>query len=802
MLCACASFAQPYKFGCHLFRQPSTHIHSPQANSDRDIQDVIARSDTFDILNYDIAIDVTDYTNRVLRAVTTITYTPLITQLSIGFDLMDTLTVDSVTANGSPLPFSHSSDVLRIQLPEASVGSTYALTAYYHGHGTRDPDWGGFYFESGYIYNLGIGLSTIPPNFGKVWYPCFDSFVERATYAYHVKSSGTFRAHCQGTFLGEQQLAGDTVIRSYSFDQPIPTHIAAIAVADYQDSSFVHTGAYGDVPITLTAKPAVLNAMVSKFTSIGDAIDAYEFWYGPYPYQRVGYVLTTDGALEIATNIAYPDFMPSQSLFENRHLFGHELGHHWWGDLVTPHTHNDMWLKEGPAEYSAHLLEEWIGGEQAFIDVVKDNQVYVLEQAHLQDGGFQALSPMPDPIIYGLHTYYKGAAVMHNLRGYLGDTLFRQAMHNVLIDHANSTLSATGFQDALQQATGVDMAPFFNDQVFTPGFSVFTVRSMNAQNNGGLWSVDLQLQQRLRAAPAFHEQVPLDLTLIGANWQRQEFHIVAGGEFSNVNVQADFEPVMAVLNGHNRLNQARMDLEFTIHPGVSFPSLVKRTDFRLFQNTIVDSTLMRVEHIWAGPDQDNMDWGIYQISSTHYWNVDGIWPEGTLLNARIYYHGADSTGLDQDLFSTSEDNAILVYRAAPTDPWQLYPDYTLSAGNLNDGSGYIKIDVLRKGQYAFAKGNVLASINSLNQSNEDALQVLPNPANNALTARGHAHGSEILAFDVFAANGELVQRSSAPVMDRFEKRLDVADLSIGEYFLRVLDAKGGTFGEARFTVAR
>ena len=40
------------------------------------------------------------------------------------------------------------------------------------------------YFASDLIYNLGIGLTTIPPNFGRVWYPCFDNFVERATYTY------------------------------------------------------------------------------------------------------------------------------------------------------------------------------------------------------------------------------------------------------------------------------------------------------------------------------------------------------------------------------------------------------------------------------------------------------------------------------------------------------------------------------------------------------------------------------------------------------------------------------------------
>ncbi|MEO8588707.1 MAG: M1 family aminopeptidase, partial [Flavobacteriales bacterium] len=414
--------AQPNPYGCHYFRNHG-HTNAPLTAAERtQIDETIARSDTFDILHYDIAIDVTRYSAHTIFAATTVDYRALMPdQTYIRFDLLS-LVVDSVTSPDGPLTFAYDGSFLRVDLPVAPVvGEEHALTVHYHGDPHRDPDWGGFYFESNYIYNLGIGLTTIPPNFGKVWYPCFDSFVERATYTYHVKSAGTYRLHGQGTFLGEEQLLGDTVIRSYELPQPITTHLSAIAVANYQDSVYIHTGANGDIPVTLTAKPANLAGMVSRFGDLGSAIDALEYWYGPYPYGRVGYVLTTDGALEIPTNVAYPDFMTTQSVSSNRGLFTHELGHHWWGDVVTPHIHNDMWLKEGPAEYSAHLIEEWIGGEAAFVKVVKDNQLYVLKQAHVDDGGFQPLSPMPDEYIYGTHTYYKGAAVVHNLRGYLGD---------------------------------------------------------------------------------------------------------------------------------------------------------------------------------------------------------------------------------------------------------------------------------------------------------------------------------------------------------------------------------------------
>ena len=34
----------------------------------------------------------------------------------------------------------------------------------------------------------------------------------------------------------------------------------------------------------------------------------------------------------------------------------HELAHHWWGDLVTCETAEDMWINEGMASFSEGLF--------------------------------------------------------------------------------------------------------------------------------------------------------------------------------------------------------------------------------------------------------------------------------------------------------------------------------------------------------------------------------------------------------------------------------------------------------------
>ena len=806
ILLSVLSLAQPTQRtlgGCHHTRNKAGKMKELSLQEKQLLNESIARSDTFDILRYTIAIDVTRYNAQEIAATTTIDFAPLMdNQSHLRLDLYN-LTVDSVIQNAVALPFTYDANILTVNFPESLVnGDTSRIAVSYHGEPYQDPVWGGFYFESNYIYNLGIGLSTIPPNFGRVWYPCFDSFVERATYEYHVKSAGTYRAHCQGEFLGETIVAGDTVIRSFAFNQPIPTHLSAIAVAAYQDFDYVHTGAFGDVPVRLTAKAPALGPMQSAMVNVGGAIDALEYWFGPYAWERVGYILTTDGALEIPTNIAYPQYMVDESIISNNNLLSHELGHHWWGDIVTPHIHNDMWLKEGPAEYCSHLLTEWLYGQEDFVDQVKTNQLDVLRNAHIDDEGFYALSPMPDPVIYGTHTYYKGASVMHNLRAYMGDELFRTAMTAMQTNHMYEDVTPEQFRDYLEEASGLELNDFFDDQVFQSGFSVMVVDSAIVVPTNNSFDVAVHIQQKLRECPQFYQHVPLDVTFVSADNQREEFEVEVNGQFTTVNLPCSFEPAMVILNGHNRLTQARMDHEFMVYTDQSLYPVLPYVDFRFSRENVVDSSLIRIEHIWAAPDQQPLGEGIFQISNTHYYTVDGLWNAGDFYTGRIYYNGSLATDLDVELYNAGEEQAVLLYRPDASHAWEIYPDFTLGAGTLSNGDGSFVIDTLRRGQYAFANGDVSVAMKPIADDQTAHWLMFPNPATNAITVSGDYPVREVALFDVYASNGRFLQRSSGYVGPGMTKTLDVSALSDGQYVLQVYLPSGETLSSRQFQVVR
>ncbi|MEO8589651.1 MAG: T9SS type A sorting domain-containing protein, partial [Flavobacteriales bacterium] len=389
----------------------------------------------------------------------------------------------------------------------------------------------------------------------------------------------------------------------------------------------------------------------------------------------------------------------------------------------------------------------------------------------------------------------------HNLRGYLGDEVFRQAMHDVQTNYANTTITAEGFKDALEAVTGEDLDPFFDAWVFAPGFAAFEVRDWDYEIVGPTVVVTASIGQKLYGTTQYHNEVPLDFTVISSSGAVFETSIVASGLESSVVVNCPFIPAMIVLNRHNRLNQSRMDDEITLVPGETFNTILPYTQFRIYENTLVDSTLVRIDHMWSGPDQTPVAEDIISLSTTHYYNVDGLWPEGTSLRGRLYYYGSTVNDLDHDLIDGDETGMVLAWRPNATATWQVYWDQTVNTGSVTNETGYITMNTLEKGQYAFAKGTIAIGLAELS-GDVGEMELYPVPTDRDLTVSGSAPGNSTIWFDVFSTEGRLVQRSTQKAAGAFTSTLDLSDLAKGTYVLRAMTTTGKLIGTRRFEVAR
>lgn len=797
-------FAQPIPefHACHQAKWEHKRV-KPSPEDQKTILAGIERSDTFDILHYDINIDATNYVGKILKGKTTVHFKAKMDNLNtIRFDFT-TLKIDSVERLGDgPLIYTYNDPFVDIQLNKTlDTGQEDSITITYSGTPYQDPVWGGVYFESNYIYNLGIGLSSNPPNFGRVWYPCFDNFVERATYDITVLTNQGRKAYCVGTFLGEQKIGTDSISRHYQMKQLLPTYLTNFAAANYAEVNFEHTTPLGIVPVQLVAKPGDTTDMKKSFSNIGADLEVMEKWFGKYVWERIGYSLTTVGAMEHPTNISYPDNVILNGTKSNETLMAHEFGHNWWGNLTSPKTEFDMWIKEGNAEYASHLFLEYVYGRDKFVDAVKSNHLNVLRQAHQADGKYEPLSGISFENIYGRTTYWKGAAVMHNMRGYMGDSLYSIGMKSILEKYPYSAIDAAQFRDQLTSGSGVDMTSFFDDQIYQPGFAGFQIDSLEyLPPIINTKPVAVHVTQKLRHANHLYHNVPIEISFYAKNWQRIVKNIMVSGEHSTsvVELPLDFVVEYAVLNEDNKLNYARMQSNSKVK--LKAPVTMPYVEFSFKVNQIKDTALISVEHQWIAPDPIKNNPENAKISSTHYWIVNGLLPEGFQASATMEYkNSAANAFLDSDLVSVTEDSLILVYRKSPKEDWRKYPYYTKVMLSPKDGQGYLKIDTLLMGQYAYANGNLpLVAVKEV-QNHTESLNVYPNPAQNLLFVDGNLHAGayQIQIFDALGKKliSQNAIKSGAPL------QISLSTLEDGLYFIQLAKANK-IVGTAKFIVKK
>jgi aminopeptidase N len=686
------------------------------------------RSDSVDILHYDLDLRIPNLNTPWIGGACTVRLVPRLPGVQhLRLDL-EGLSVDSVKAGAAHLSYEHLGPALHLQLP-APLGpaDTLSVTVWYGGQPLVDASgWGGFYFNTGHAFNLGVGFAADPHNYGRVWHPCFDNFTERATYSFRVTTPVGRPAFCNGYLVGES-VNGTQLTRLWRLDEPIPTYLACVAAADYavvRQQFPLEAG--GTVPVELVARPADTTDLKNSFARLSDAVACFEHWYGPYRWNKVGYSIVpfNSGAMEHATNIAYPGFAVDGSLgYED--LMAHELSHHWWGDLATCTTAEDMWLNEGIASYSEHLFAGWTGGPEAYREAVISNHLSTLGGAHLDEGGYRAVSGVPHQYTYGRHVYNKGASVMHNLRGYLGDSLLRAGLRQALDQAAFDDHSSADFRDRLSAATGRDMTAFFDDWVFAPGYADYLVDSVRTVPTGGLFQTTVRVRQKRLATTHFHTGVPLDVTFIGPNHQRTVRRAEFSGELSDATFALPFAPRWVLVNAEHQmcLAQSFHELRFA----ATGPQILQRAKMNLNVTALPDTAWLRATHHYTAPDDAQAAANGWRLSGTRFWEVHADLPTGTQIRGVFAYNGNPALAYnDNDLLFVNDDSLALLWRPGPQSPWQEYPSYSRVVQGPQ--SGLIVANDLREGQYVLANIDRLTGLDPApRRDRTHRILVRPNP---------------------------------------------------------------------------
>lgn len=697
----------------------------------------------FEILHQRIELDLT--VHNTLKASCLVRTTPRQPGLSIvPLDLL-ALTVDSVSSPTGPLVFTHVGETLGIDLgTEATLDDTLEFTVHYRGSPALDPSgFGGFYLTATHAYNLGVAFQSVPHSYGRAWFPCVDNFTERNSYEFVVRTANGRKAWCNGHLVSETALGGDTLIRHWRMDETMPAYLASVAASDYTvvRDTFPSIGG-GPIPVELVARAPDTTNMKASFIHLRDAFDAFEDWFGPYRWNKVGYVLTPQGAMEHSTSVHYPSFIANGNL-QYEGIMAHELAHQWWGDLVTCDRAEEMWINEGFAEYLSFLFEEWVYGPGKYRQLVKSNHRKMVHRAHLIDQGWWALSEVPQQWTYGEHSYNKGADACHTLRGYLGDDLFRTGLMSFLQAHAFQPVNSEMMRDHLTQVTGVDMTDFFTDRIQRPGWSSFEVDSFSVGvHGGGTWPVTVHVQQKLRGPAQWHHNVPLRVTFMddqGMVWSTPD-PVTMGGAQDSFTLDAPLVPTSVILNIDERISMAvTSDMDTLLAPGIRSYA---HADLRLTVTSVPGPVPIRLEEYWVAADEDLEEPWMYVASPDRWWRILGNIPEEAVIVARIDYDGRTTNsasydvGLMQDHAGVAfhEDSLVLLYRPDQRMPWGLHPNFTVNPlVSPTDKWGRVEFSPVKAGEYAlgFRKGVVGMSEAATDKRLRWSLR--PNPVEDLLT---------------------------------------------------------------------
>lgn len=680
-------------------------------------------SDNFDALHYEIRIDSINFATQEIKARADVRLTPFQGPVEeIVLDLIN-LSVTKVSVDGMPVGnFIHEGGLLRIPVWTLNDEDTVTVKVDYQGVPFHE-SWGGFHFSGEYAFNLGVGISTIPHNLGKSWYPCIDNFTDRATYEVYCTLPAGKMAVCGGVLTETVDNGDGTLTYHWTLNQTIPTYLSSIAVGHYACVSDTFSGMNGQIPIDIYVRPQDTHKVAGTFANLKDILAIFEDRMGPYSWDRVGYTGTAIGAMEHAANIFVPHTTISGNL-ANEELMAHELTHMWMGDKVTCASAEEMWINEGWATffgmYYSLALNEDIEGFKAEMRA-KHNGVMQYCHTVSGDGSYFPLNQIPQEYTYGMSAYDRGSTVVQALRFYLGDSLFFETVKAFIDAYAFQPADSYEMRDFMSGYTGIDMSGFFDNFVLNSGTPHYSIDSFTvSERERSIYDVVVYVKQK-RKGPAFTGSGNImEVMFMDEAGNRHSDTIHFNGA-SGVSVKTlTFSPSVILADPEEKMCDATTDNYKTIKtPGNhSFD----KTFFSMEVTAVTDSAFIQVTHNWAPPDSLNDPVPGLRLSDYRYWKLEGIIPEGFEATGKFFY--SVNGYLDNTLITSSTDTLIMLYRATAADDWQEV--YFEKMGPWNVGN--IMVPGIQLGEYTLAVRENTVGTGQVGPGKYPALQIIPNPS--------------------------------------------------------------------------
>jgi aminopeptidase N len=439
-----------------------------------------ARSRDYDLQHSKIALRF-DLDQRKVIGDVTHTLTLLRNDLdSIWFDSVG-LQIESVKVNKSDAKFETTDERLIITLPKHSkIGEKFDVQIKYEVKPTK-----GLYFilpDKSYpdqvkqVWTQGESEDT------RYYLPTYDYPNDRLTTETILTVPADWLTIANGKLISTTDAGNGMKTWTWRESQPSSTYLITIVAGELGEVKDSWRG----MPVTYYAPKDRVDRLTPNYGRTPLMIESFSKRLGvDYPWEKYAQSMVDDfvaGGMEnssattnTSSSLRNPKLVPEYPTDEDD-LISHELGHQWFGDMVTTKDWGNIWLNEGFATFMETMWTEvHFGKDQADYDRWK-----------LARGWFAARNLFDKPIVrhdfddsseFDQNVYDKGGLVLYMLRHQLGETAFYGGIKHYLEVNRGKNVVTADLTKAIEEATHTNVDEFFDQWVYGAGAPILDIGS-------------------------------------------------------------------------------------------------------------------------------------------------------------------------------------------------------------------------------------------------------------------------------------------------------------------------------------